>query len=219
MSGSPARAWQFHSFIGVNPLQTTWPKRGIVSGRVALLPRSAEIQPPFHRFSDWTSPKANHPTPSTHNTDGGRSRAPRYGSVSSLAPRVDILLGGTGQGAPGFGHLGRASRSDPGPPCKAAASAQLGTRYPSRIWSAAHRSAKRRRRARPPPHPNHLLGTIMPVQDGRDHRAPARIMAHLPHSGAAATCGLHQTRRSTSPATAPPRTAPAADRMCPRPGS
>jgi len=36
---------------------------------VALLPRSAEIQPPFHRFSDWTSPKANHPTPSTHNTD------------------------------------------------------------------------------------------------------------------------------------------------------
>ena len=63
MSGSPARAWQFHSFIGVNPLQTTWPKRGIVSGRVALLPRSAEIQPPFHRFSDWTSPKANHPTP------------------------------------------------------------------------------------------------------------------------------------------------------------
>ena len=54
MPGSPARAWQFHSFIGVNPLQTTWPKRGIVSGRVALLPRSAEIQPPFHRFSDWT---------------------------------------------------------------------------------------------------------------------------------------------------------------------
>jgi hypothetical protein len=53
VSGSPARAWQFHSFIGVNPLQTTWPKRGIVSGRVALLPRSAEIQPPFHRFSDW----------------------------------------------------------------------------------------------------------------------------------------------------------------------
>ena len=55
MPGSPARARQFHSFIGVNPLQTTWPKRGIVSGRVALLPRSAEIQPPFHRFSDWTS--------------------------------------------------------------------------------------------------------------------------------------------------------------------
>ena len=69
MSGSPARAWQFHSFIGVNPLQTTWPKRGIVSGRVALLPRSAEIQPPFHRFSDWTpnvqSPLSIH---SVHNT-------------------------------------------------------------------------------------------------------------------------------------------------------
>jgi hypothetical protein len=31
--------------IGVNPLQTTWLERGIVSGRVALLLRSAEIHP------------------------------------------------------------------------------------------------------------------------------------------------------------------------------
>ena len=36
--------------IGVNPLQTTQLERGIVSGRVALLLRSAEIQPLFVRF-------------------------------------------------------------------------------------------------------------------------------------------------------------------------
>ena len=36
--------------IGVNPLQTTLFERGIVSGRVALLLRSAEIQPVFVRF-------------------------------------------------------------------------------------------------------------------------------------------------------------------------
>lgn len=35
---------------GVNPLQTTLLELGIVSGRVALLPRSAEIQPVFGRF-------------------------------------------------------------------------------------------------------------------------------------------------------------------------
>ena len=34
----------------VNPLQTTWLERGTVSGRVALLLRSAEIQPLFGRF-------------------------------------------------------------------------------------------------------------------------------------------------------------------------
>jgi hypothetical protein len=52
VSSSLAHAWQFHSFIGVNPLQTTWLEPGIVSGRVALLLRSAEIQPWFGRFSD-----------------------------------------------------------------------------------------------------------------------------------------------------------------------
>jgi hypothetical protein len=35
---------------GVNPLQTTLLELGIVSGRVALLLRSAEIQPGFDRF-------------------------------------------------------------------------------------------------------------------------------------------------------------------------
>jgi hypothetical protein len=37
---------------GVNPLQTTLLELGIVSGRVALLLRSAEIQPVFARFSN-----------------------------------------------------------------------------------------------------------------------------------------------------------------------
>jgi hypothetical protein len=36
--------------IGVNPLQTTLFELGIVSGRVALLLRSAEIHPVFVRF-------------------------------------------------------------------------------------------------------------------------------------------------------------------------
>ena len=79
MPGSPARAWQFHSFIGVNPLQTTWPKRGIVSGRVALLPRSAEIQPPFHRFSDWTPNRPITLTSTLHQTTCG---APLEGAWS-----------------------------------------------------------------------------------------------------------------------------------------
>ena len=64
VSSSLAHAWQFHSFIGVNPLQTTWLEHGIVSGRVALLLRSAEIQPAFERFSDWTQ----NPITPTHNT-------------------------------------------------------------------------------------------------------------------------------------------------------
>ena len=39
---------------GVNPLQTTLLELGIVSGRVALLLRSAEIQPVFGRFfTEW----------------------------------------------------------------------------------------------------------------------------------------------------------------------
>ena len=37
--------------IGVNPLQTTLLELGIVSGRVALLLRSAEIQPVFEDLS------------------------------------------------------------------------------------------------------------------------------------------------------------------------
>ena len=42
---------------GVNPLQTTLLELGIVSGRVALLLRSAEIQPVFGRFvTEWHQP-------------------------------------------------------------------------------------------------------------------------------------------------------------------
>lgn len=42
---------------GVNPLQTTLLELGIVSGRVALLLRSAEIQPVFGRFvTEWHLP-------------------------------------------------------------------------------------------------------------------------------------------------------------------
>ncbi len=41
--------------IGVNPLQTTWLERGIVSGRVALLLRSAEIHPLFERFVEMAA--------------------------------------------------------------------------------------------------------------------------------------------------------------------
>ena len=42
--------------FGVNPLHTTLIELGIVSGRVALLLRSAEIQPVFERFVRWTRP-------------------------------------------------------------------------------------------------------------------------------------------------------------------
>lgn len=47
--------------IGVNPLQTTLFELGIVSGRVALLLRSAEIHPVFVRFVQMDSV---HPLPS-----------------------------------------------------------------------------------------------------------------------------------------------------------
>ena len=57
------RLWQFQSLIGVNPLQTTWLERGTVSGRVALLLRSAEIQPLFGRFVRLDLQGSNHPLP------------------------------------------------------------------------------------------------------------------------------------------------------------
>lgn len=59
---------------GVNPLQTTLLELGIVSGRVALLLRSAEIQPVFGRFS----------------MNGIRH--------SPSLPVLTVLLGGTGYG-------------------------------------------------------------------------------------------------------------------------
>ncbi len=47
---------------GVNPLQTTLLELGIVSGRVALLLRSAEIQPVFGRFVSPINHPVNHPS-------------------------------------------------------------------------------------------------------------------------------------------------------------
>ena len=59
-SASPSAALGPSTIIsavtGGNPLQTTLLELGIVSGRVALLPRSAEIQPGFERFVFRPSP-------------------------------------------------------------------------------------------------------------------------------------------------------------------
>jgi hypothetical protein len=55
---SRGHARQFHSLIGVNPWQTTLLDLGSVSSRVALLPRSAELQPLILRFV-FTSPSCS----------------------------------------------------------------------------------------------------------------------------------------------------------------
>ena len=55
--------------IGVNPLQTTLLELGIVSGRVALLLRSAEIQPVFDRFVTHTR-VSSPPSPSCNIVQG-----------------------------------------------------------------------------------------------------------------------------------------------------
>lgn len=55
---------------GVNPLQTTLLELGIVSSRVALLLRSAEIQPVFGRFvTEWF---IHSPPPTVQNLLQGR---------------------------------------------------------------------------------------------------------------------------------------------------
>ena len=90
VSSSLAHAWQFHSFIGVNPLQTTWLEHGIVSGRVALLLRSAEIQPLFGRFSDWIQNPITH----THITTRLASGCSRVASLIARCqvPSLEMLL-------------------------------------------------------------------------------------------------------------------------------
>ena len=75
--------------IGVNPLQTTWLERGIVSGRVALLLRSAEIHPLFERFVDWRKPVS---PPSLSNS---LQLSPTLSPIHSLAGPV--LQGGIRQ--------------------------------------------------------------------------------------------------------------------------
>jgi hypothetical protein len=49
-TAGPGPSMEIPLVIGVNPLQTTLFELGIVSGRVVLLLRSAEIQPVFVRF-------------------------------------------------------------------------------------------------------------------------------------------------------------------------
>jgi hypothetical protein len=89
---------------GVNPLQTTLLELGIVSSRVALLLRSAEIQPVFGRFvTEWFihSPPPN----CTKFATGGVSmEAPK--SMLTLAPpvagRVSFIFATGGAGCPGM---------------------------------------------------------------------------------------------------------------------
>ena len=72
--------------IGVNPLQTTLLELGIVSGRVALLLRSAEIQPVFDRFVTDIRLSSSPPHPIT-------STNPAHFSIpSDLIIRPDIHL-------------------------------------------------------------------------------------------------------------------------------
>ena len=93
---------QYHSLIGVNPLQTTWLERGTVSGRVALLLRSAEIQPLFEDLSDWAS-CSNHPlsSPGAFMLQGGFWAHRVHDATSSASARcwrvlLHVLLGGQG---------------------------------------------------------------------------------------------------------------------------
>ncbi len=90
---------------GVNPLQTTLLELGIVSGRVALLLRSAEIQPSFGRFVqcfEWHFSHSN-PPPSidykhidpyhfislVHELLPGGTKCKR----PRAPPRADLLMG------------------------------------------------------------------------------------------------------------------------------
>ena len=94
-SGTYPAIWQFHSLIGVDPLQTTWLERGTVSGRVALLLRSAEIQPLFDRFVRL---ELSVPIPSIALLKGGvhahhplcPSSAFQYRSLRLLSPIVTL---------------------------------------------------------------------------------------------------------------------------------
>ena len=68
-------------------MQTTWLERGTVSGRVALLLRSAEIQPLFIDLSDWihTSNPPLHTSNGRLQLQGGlpRLQRPQGDAVSS----------------------------------------------------------------------------------------------------------------------------------------
>ena len=70
-------------------MQTTWMRRGTVSGRVALLLRSAEIQPPSHDLFDWFLPR--NPIPPTFaagRLQGGLATAFFAPKSSAVCPSV-----------------------------------------------------------------------------------------------------------------------------------
>ena len=73
-------------------MQTTWLERGTVSGRVALLLRSAEIQPLFIDLSDWML----HPIPPSTPMRGRNYRVSWFFNFSTKAQphvRSDRVLG------------------------------------------------------------------------------------------------------------------------------
>jgi hypothetical protein len=79
--------------IGVNPLQTTLFELGIVSGRVALLLRSAEIHPVFVRFV--SALRGNPPSLRASKLQGGQAKKKRKihkGNIRVCALRLCFAL-------------------------------------------------------------------------------------------------------------------------------
>jgi len=72
-------------------MQTTWMRRGTVSGRVALLLRSAEIQPPSHDLFDWFLPPRN-PIPPLLLLRGGYRLERQHCVASAKVPCCRSML-------------------------------------------------------------------------------------------------------------------------------
>ena len=68
-------------------MQTTWLERGTVSGRVALLLRSAEIQPLFIDLSDWIH-QSNPPSNSSNGCPRLQGGLPARGSAGGKGDAV-----------------------------------------------------------------------------------------------------------------------------------
>ena len=75
---------------GVNPLQTTLLELGIVSGRVALLLRSAEIQPLFGRFVSNTYSVFTPYSPGQSLLQGVLRLSPPCGAKRGVLQGVDV---------------------------------------------------------------------------------------------------------------------------------
>ena len=70
---------------GVDPLQTTLLELGIVSGKVALLLRSAEIHPVFERFVDGLCPSSPFSPLWKRKSEGGETyKTDRHGSDRTI---------------------------------------------------------------------------------------------------------------------------------------